>query len=491
VDSVSADQVAEKYRAAEKYQAAGAGSSEVGMAELVAHLAAGVRLPPVGLVRQRSATPSLPDVVGTARTEVRRLVEASGEPPGPIAVGVGSRGIAHLSDIVVAVIEELKRAGYAPFVVPAMGSHGGGTAAGQLEVLEGYGITESALGVAIRATMDTTIIGEVDGVPVHVDRFVAEAGRAFLVSRVKPHTDFRGPIESGPAKMAAIGLGKQAGAATLHGLGLSGLRDVMPEAGRFTARRLLLGALAIVENEQDETASITGLGGAEIGGERETALLERARRGLPRIPFSHLDVLVIERIGKDISGTGMDPNVAGRWMVTGLDEPSPLPVRSIVALDLTDSSHGNALGMGLADFVTQRLADKVDPVKIAMNAVTSGWAAIGRSRLPIVMPTDRAAVIAALASCGRRSSEQPRLVWVQDTLHTATMAVSPSLWDELGDHRDLDGLVEPFELPFDDRGALAPLVSLGPAGPDAAAVDPGSERGSGSAPAGRLAPTGD
>jgi hypothetical protein len=443
-----------------------------GMAELVGHLAAGVELPQVGLVAQRSTTPSLDDVAGTARSEVRRLVEAAAAnpetaAPGPIAVGVGSRGIAHLSDIVAVVVDELKRGGYQPFVVPAMGSHGGGTVAGQLEVLEGYGISEAALGVPVRATMDTVVtghVGETEGghgrVPVHLDRYVAEAGRAFLVARVKPHTDFRGPIESGPCKMAAIGLGKQAGAATLHALGLAGLRDVMPEAGRFTARRILLGALAIVENEADDTASITGLDGTEVGGPKETSLLDQARLSLPRIPFSHLDVLVIERIGKDISGTGMDPNVAGRWMVTGLAEPDPLPVRSIVALDLTDASHGNALGMGLADFVAQRLADKVDPVKVAMNAITSGWAAIGRARTPIVMPRDRDAIVAALASCGRTASGA-RLVWIRDTLHTATMAVSASLWDEIADHDGLSGLRPPIDLPFDDRGDLAPLASLG------------------------------
>jgi hypothetical protein len=435
------------------------------MAELVGHLAASVELPQVGLVAQRQTTPSLEDVTGTARAEVRRLVEAAaGEPgaaaPGAIAVGVGSRGIAHLADIVTVVVSELVRGGYQPFVVPAMGSHGGGTAAGQLEVLEGYGITEGALGVPVRATMDTVVIGDLDGVPVHIDRHVAEAGQAFLVARIKPHTDFRGPIESGPCKMAAIGLGKQAGAATLHGLGLAGLRDVMPEAGRFTARRILLGALAIVENEADETASITGLDGSQVGGPTETDLLEQARLSLPRIPFSHLDVLVIERIGKDISGTGMDPNVAGRWMVTGLAEPDPLPVRSIVALDLTDASHGNALGMGLADFVAQRLADKVDPVKVAMNAITSGWAAIGRSRTPIVMPSDRDAVVAALASCGRTTGGA-RLAWIRDTLHTSTMAVSTALWAEVGDHEGLTGLRPPIDLPFDARGDLAPLASLG------------------------------
>ncbi|MBO0692241.1 MAG: hypothetical protein J2P58_05040 [Acidimicrobiaceae bacterium] len=440
------------------------GVADEGMSALVERLAAGIRLPKVGLVAQRSTIPALEDVAGKARTEVRRVLAA--EPGaagdrGPIAVGVGSRGIAHLAVIVGAVVDELKGAGYRPFVVPAMGSHGGGTPEGQLEVLSDYGISEATLGVPMRATMETRVIGDVDGVPVHLDRFVAEAGKAFLVARVKPHTDFRGPIESGPTKMAAIGLGKQAGAATLHGLGLGGLRDVMPEAGRLVARRFLLGALAIVENDADETASITGLPGAEVGGQKEMALLDQARACLPRIPFANLDVLLIEQIGKDVSGSGMDPNVAGRWMINGLAEPEPPPLKSIVALDLTDASHGNALGMGLADFTTERLVAKLVPLSMVTNAITSGWAAIPRSRMPIVMPDDRSALIASLASCGTAAATEPRLVWIRDTLHTTTLAVSDVLWREVGDHPGLEPLVEPFELPFETDGSLRSIGSLG------------------------------
>lgn len=441
--------------------------ADEGMGALIERLAAGIRLPRVGLVVQHSTTPTLEDVAGRARSEVRRVLAAGPGPNGdrgPIAVGVGSRGIAHLAVIVGAVVDELRAAGFEPFVVPAMGSHGGGTPEGQVEVLEDYGVSEASLGVPVRATMETRVIGDVDGVPVHLDRFVAEAGKAFLVARVKPHTDFRGPIESGPTKMAAIGLGKQAGAATLHGLGLGGLRDVMPEAGRLTARRFLLGALAIVENDADETASITGLLGAEVGGQKEMDLLDQARACLPRIPFANLDVLLVEQIGKDVSGSGMDPNVAGRWMINGLAEPTPLPVHSIVALDLTDASHGNALGMGLADFTTERLAAKIDPVKMVMNAVTSGWAAMPRSRTPIVMPDDRSALIASLASCGTKAAIEPRLVWIRDTLHTTTMAVSEVLWREVADHPELEPLVEPFELPIGADGSLRSISSFGSLG---------------------------
>lgn len=414
----------------------------------------------VGLVRQRFAASGLADVASAVRAEMRRLLGDAQREPAPIAVGVGSRGIANLVEIVAAVLEELARAGYAPFVVPAMGSHGGATPAGQLEVLESYGISEQSLGVEVRATMDTVVIGEVDGAPVHVDRNVAETGRAFLVARVKPHTDFSGPIESGPAKMAAIGLGKQRGARAIHALGLSGLRDSMPMIGQLVAARLLIGALAIVENERDETSSVTALGPEEIGGAGESALLGRARASLGRLPVRDLDVLVVERIGKDISGVGMDPNVIGRFMMTGLAEPSPPLARCIVTLDLSEASHGNGVGIGLADFTSERLARKLDLAKIYLNTMTSGWAALQRARLPMVLPTDRDAILAAAASSGRASHDQLRLAWISDTIHTEVLALSTPLLEEARGRDDLEQLGQPFELPFDASGQLADLEGL-------------------------------
>jgi hypothetical protein len=400
----------------------------------------------------------LDDVDATARAEVRRVLAAAADPPGPIAVGVGSRGIANLAEIVGAVVGELRAAGWEPFIVPAMGSHGGGTPEGQTEVLAGYGISERTLGVPVRATMETTVIGEVDGQPVPIDRYVVEAGRAFLVSRVKPHTDFRGPIGSGPAKMAAIGMGKQVGAAALHAHGVPGLRDRMPAVGRFVASKLALGALAIVENEFDETESLTGLPGSDIGGAPEAELLERARVSLPSVPFDSIDVLVVERIGKDISGTGMDPNVIGRWLIAGLEEPEPPPVRCIVALSLTEGSHGNAFGVGLADFVTQRLADAIDSGVTYTNGLTAGWMGLARLRVPIVLPTDRDALLLAAMTSGRRPDEPLRLVWIQDTLHTRVIAASEALCAEASGELEVVG--ELFDARFDDAGSLQPLAEL-------------------------------
>jgi hypothetical protein len=425
---------------------------------LLDRLDAAPALPQLGLVRRRANPPRVDDIDAVARAEVRRVLAAAPGPPGPVAVGVGSRGIANLAAIVGAVVGELRAACYEPFIVPAMGSHGGGTPEGQLEVLAGYGISERALGVPVRATMETTVIGELDGLPVPIDRFVVEADRAFLVCRVKPHTDFRGPIGSGAAKMAAIGMGKQVGAAALHALGVPGLRDRMPAVGRFVAEKLLLGALGIVENEFDETQSLSGLLPADVAGPREAELLEQARASLPSLPFEPIDVLVVERIGKDVSGTGMDPNVTGRWLIAGLEEPDPPPVRCIVALSLTEASHGNALGVGLADFVTQRLADAIDPDVTYTNGLTAGWMGLARLRLPVVLPTDRDAITVAASASGRRPDEPLRLVWIQDTLHTRVVAASSALCEEVDG--DLEVLGDLFDVPLDAAGALQPLAQL-------------------------------
>lgn len=427
---------------------------------VIERFAEGVVLPEVRLVRQRGSPSSLDDVEGVARREARRAIAAGRTHSGPLAVCVGSRGIADLHVIVRAVVDELTAAGAEPFVVPAMGSHGGGTAEGQLAVLAAYGITEDTLGIPLRATMETEIIGHVGDSPVYVDRNVVAAGQAFLVSRVKSHTDFSGTIESGPTKMAAIGLGKQRGAHAVHSRGLQGLRELMPEMGRFVTGRLVVGALAIVENQRGETASITGLAREEIGGPVESMLLERSRELLPKLPFRDLDVLVVEKMGKDVSGAGMDPNVIGRWLVTGLEEP-PSPVRCVVALELTEASHGNATGVGLADIVTERLVGRIDLAALYTNGLTSGWPSLQRSRIPVVMPTDREAILAAVALFGAGPARPLRLVWIQDTLHTEALAVSEGLWGEAERRDDLEIAGHAVPIAFDEQRRIVPLASVG------------------------------
>jgi hypothetical protein len=301
--------------------------------------------------------------------------------------------------------------------------------------------------------METVSLGEVEGVEVVVDRFAAEAGQVFLINRVKPHTDFSGSIESGIAKMAAIGLGKRTGAERMHRLGPeTGLRDLIPKLGRFISQRLVAGALAVVENRFDQTMLVEVLGPDDVGAGRESELLEIARAELPKIPFADLDLLVIERMGKNISGTAVDPNVIGRRWVIGAPEPYPPLTRGIVALDLTPESHGNALGIGLVDFVPSRLIEAIDPAKTFVNGVTSGWLGLQRLKLPIVLRTDRDAIETAAAIC-ERASGGARIIWFEDTLHTDTLAVSRALWDEADRVAGLTGSDEPFAASFahDDR----------------------------------------
>jgi hypothetical protein len=411
----------------------------------------------VAVVRQPVQAPRLDAVEETARAEAARIARESGRRAGLVAVGVGSRGIANLEAIVRGAVAGLRQAGWDPFIVPAMGSHGAATAEGQAQVLAGYGITEGRVGAPVRATMETVVRGVLpDGTPWHVDRLAAEAGALFLVARVKPHTSFRGRVESGPAKMCCIGIGKQPGAQVMHSEGPGGLTRRVPAAARVAERSgLLLGALAIVENQRDETAALRGLAAAEVGAEAEAALLEEARRLMPRLPFERVDVLAVDRMGKDVSGTGMDTNVLNRFRIVGQAEAGEPRVTAVVALDLTEATHGNGMGIGNADFMPARLLARLDLLATYTNAVTAGSIGIQRPHLPMVLACGRDAIRAAVTMCGVPPAEV-RLAWIHDTLHTEVMGVSPAL---LAATPGLEILREPSPLPFDADGELEPLLA--------------------------------
>ncbi|HEX6547158.1 MAG TPA: DUF2088 domain-containing protein [Candidatus Dormibacteraeota bacterium] len=412
-------------------------------------------LPVVALVRQPVDAPRLDPVEPAVQAEMARLLSSLDRRPGPIAVGVGSRGIANLEPIVRAVVAELRSAGWQPFIVPAMGSHGAASAEGQAAVLAGYGITEERVGAPVRATMETRVVGELDGVPYHVDRHAVDAGALFLVARVKPHTSFHGPVESGPAKMCAIGIGKQPGAALVHNQGGPGLTRRVPLAPRVAERAgLLVGALAIVENQRDETALVRALPASEVGAEAESELLDTARRLMPRLPFEEVDVLVVDRMGKDISGTGMDTNVINRFRIVDLPESGTPFVRAVAVMDLSAATHGNAMGIGNADFVPARLLAKVDLESVYTNSVTAGPIAIERPKIPMVLASGRDAIRAAVTMTGRTAADV-RLAWIHDTLHTEVLAASPAL---LAAASGLEVLREPMPLPFDAEGELKPLL---------------------------------
>ncbi len=396
--------------------------------------------------------PSL-DIPAVVRREVEKL-----RPRGRVAVGVGSRGITNLDRIVAAVIETLKSAGAEPFIVPAMGSHGGATPEGQSTLIAEYGITEERLGVPVRASMETKLLGtSEDGIPV---RFSTEALRAdgiVVVNRVKPHTDFAGRITSGLLKMIAIGLGKEAGASAVHAatLRLGHERAIRSAARVALAKAPILGGLAILENQRHETARLEAVPAAGIEA-REEELHAESRRLLARVPVDEIDLLVVDRLGKNISGAGMDPNVTGRGLPEFFTPPPDCPrVRRLFVRDLTPESHGNGTGAGVADFATTRLVRAIDLRTTYTNALTA--ISLPFAKIPVHFDTDREVIAAALRTVRPLDSREARVVRILDTLNLLKLEVSESYSDIIGGRKDLTVLRGPAEMEFDAAGNLLPL----------------------------------
>lgn len=419
-------------------------------------------LPRMIAVRQKFEAPRLSDIPGTvaaefAKPEIRSRLR-SGQ---VVAVGCGSRGIANIALIVKCVVRELLALGARPFIFPAMGSHGAATAEGQKRVLEAYGITEAAIGVPIRATMDTVIVGHLpDGTPVHMDRFAAEADAIVVVNRVKPHTAFRGPTESGITKMLSIGIGKILGAATYHAQGMDTFAELLPRVrdAHLKARNVLFG-VGIVENAYDQTAHIELIPSERIG-EREPSLQAMAKRLMPRLLFSEIDVLVIDEMGKNVSGAGFDPNITGRNRRAVAWKADPL-VKKIVVLGLTPESHGNATGIGGADVITMRLFREMDVGATYANIVTS--MNLDGAAIPVVMNTDREAIALAVKTVVRVKPERCRIVRIRNTLELGQIQVSEPLLAEVKGRPEHFQIVSPARpWAFDAKGALAPLSSHDP-----------------------------
>ena len=377
------------------------------------------------------------------------------EPGQSVAVGVGSRGIANLPVLVKATVDTLRAAGLHPFVVPAMGSHGGATAPGQIEMLAFLGVTEASVGCEIRATMEVDQIGQIiDGPPLYQGKDSMAADHTILVSRIKPHTDFRSHLESGPSKMSVIGLGKQYGASLMHAGGGANFQKYLAPAARvYEAHSNLVGALCVVENAYDDTAMVVALEDSEIGLEKEEKLLQQAKDLMASIPFDAVDVLVVRDLGKNISGTGMDTNVVSRLMIPRQPEGfGTVDVAVIAVLDITEESHGNIAGLGLANVTTARLVKKIDWVASYTNGITSGIFGMFRNALPITMPTDRQALNVALLSCAMPQDEA-RMVFIRDTLTLDRLFVSPSLRAAVEAHPRLT-ITGEVPLAFDQDGLL-------------------------------------
>jgi hypothetical protein len=394
--------------------------------------AAGLTIPALHhVVLQPPPSAAVLDVRAAAAQAVKDRFAHVVKPGDTVAIGAGSRGLTGRVEMLAGVVDGMRAIGVAPFVVPAMGSHGGGTADGQREVLSGYGITEETIGCEIRATMDTVeVVRTTTGMPMFLDTHAASATYFFPVNRIKPHTCFIGPVESGLSKMAVVGFGKQPGAAQIHASGPDTMRDLLLDgiaALKTTGR--LLGGLGTIENGAGEVIVVEAVTAADFGTDHEIALTDLAKEHVPRLPFENVDVLIIEQVGKDISGVGIDPNVSGRYWVNGLEGEAT--ASTIVVLGITETSHGNALGIGLADFTTTEVAAQIDWHKTYVNSFTAGPAGVRRSRMPMVLPSEDDAIKAALSMCGKPLAAPKRVVRIRSTLHLTDMWISEALLSEL------------------------------------------------------------
>lgn len=430
-------------------------------------------LPPMVECRVSFARPRVADVAETVRQSLAQLPALTEMQPGQtVAITAGSRGINNIVSILRSACAGLREMGLRPVVVSAMGSHGGDTCEGQRQLLASLGIDSVALGdVPILCSTDTVEVGRTaDGRPVKIDAFCArEAHGVLVINRIKPHTAFRSSTESGLLKMIAVGLGHQSGAASVHAEGAAKMGATVREMAAVAMRALpVVGGLAIVENGYEETAEIVPLVPAEfVPGEER--LLAKARALMPQLPLRTADLLIIEQIGKEISGTGMDTNVHGRWGSSdpGPDAgPSPSYAR-LVVLDLTAASHGNATGVGLADFTTERVVRAFDRKSTYTNCLTSTY--VDRARLPLFLPDDRQAIAAAVISLGAaRDRSRLRVVQIKDTLHLETFRISTPLLAEINQSSATAGgppaelavrlAGAPVPMQFDEAGNLARLA---------------------------------
>lgn len=411
-------------------------------------------------IRQKFERPQVADIPATVTAELDRLdLRRTIRPGQTVALTAGSRGIANIPVLLKAVADYLKKLGAAPFLIPAMGSHGGGTAAGQRMIIESYGITEAFVGVPIRASMDTVQVGTTgEGYPVLLDRHAREADHIGIVGRIKPHTAFHGPIESGLLKMILIGLGKHQGALLYHRILLEQPYDAVV---RSVARTMLASApitfgVGIVENGYDETALIEAVAPADFV-PREEALLVRARAMLPRLPVLKADLLIIDRIGKDVSGSGMDTNVMGRKRAfRGQVAPPGMPaIRLIHVCGLTEHTHGNATGIGLADFTRTSLVQQMDYRSTVINCLTAGYPE--GAFTPVHFASDREVIDAALVIIGTRTPEEGRVLHIQDTLHLDELEVSEALLEAADRQTEFEVLGAGRPMRFDAAGNLPPV----------------------------------
>lgn len=423
--------------------------------DVIKELLKDVPLPKMATISQSFPSNRLTDVAGALRKELNKSNITERVRPGMrIAVAVGSRGLADLPVLVQGIVSELKRLGAKPFVIPAMGSHGGASAEGQEDVLANLGVTPQSVGCPIVSSMEVVEIGRLaNGLPVYMDKQAYEADGIVVLNRVKPHTAFRGNNESGIVKMLTIGLGKQKGAEACHAYSFKYMAEhIVLMAEQILATNKILFGIATVENAYDQISKVAAAAPEEFI-ELDRQLLVEAKANMASLPFKQIDVLVLDRIGKDISGDGMDPNITGRY-------PTPYAsggpeIAKMVVLDLTERTHGNANGMGTADFATRRLVNKTNFSMTYANGLTS--TVVGPTHMPTILECDQDALLAAIKTCNAKDQKQARIVRIADTLHLGKLQISEALLEEALKMPGITLLNEPIELSFDEAGNLLDL----------------------------------
>jgi hypothetical protein len=424
----------------------------------LSHLA-NVPLPPMMRVRLHHPTRERVEDIAAAIDEAlarsKRLADLKSG--ASVAIAVGSRGIAHIPKVVAAAVRHLKQRDFAPFIVPAMGSHGGATAEGQVGMLAHLGVTEATVGAPVRATMETVeYASTMHGIPCRFDRNAAGADAVLCINRVKSHTSFDRPVESGLTKLVAVGLGKQAGAQNVHRLGPRGYTEVLPALARIAIEHSPIAyGIALVENAQKELVVIEGVE-PEAFYATDERLLKLAKSLLARLPFTHIDALVVEWIGKEISGAGMDPAVVGRVGIRSIPDPEPPFVNKLAVLGVTEDSAGNGVGIGNADYTTRKVANGLDLTSIYMNSITAGGTE--GARIPAVLPDDRTVLRAMVATCWRSDPDNAKVCQIRSTLHLNEILVSPSLFEEVEGRSDVERLSHPLPLEFSAAGELLTRV---------------------------------
>jgi len=392
-----------------------------------------VKIPTLYPVKQAMPKGDPVDIDATLADDWARLGLASAVKGKRIALGFGSRGVASIDEIAAKLVALVKESGGDPFIVPAMGSHGGATPAGQIEVLAGLGISEATMGCPIHATMEVVDTGMTStGLPAYIDKNVYQADGLIITNRTKVHTDFHGPHESGLLKMLAIGLGKETGARTIHQQATVGLRDYMPLIAQHLIKSInFVAGFGVVEDGYHAVVHLEGFT-ADTVVEGDQRLLQQSRELMPSLPVEDIDVLIVDEMGKNISGAGMDTNIIGRWMVEGELEPTTPRIKRIVVLDLTPESHGNATTYGFADFMSKTLFDKIDFQKTMKNMFTSG--SLKRCRMPLFFDTDEDTIKAGIYDAFRKDPAQcvdARVIRIKNTLEIESLLVSANILAEL------------------------------------------------------------